>query len=53
VRRPWTGAVGKSAPMDGGYLPHGTNTPNVGSRIQDQVRHDEFGTFYEAIIFLN
>ncbi len=30
VRRPWTGAVGKSAPMDGGYLPHGTNTPAVG-----------------------
>jgi len=34
VRRPWTGAVGKSAPMDGGYLPHETNTPAVGSRIQ-------------------
>ncbi len=29
------GAVGKSAPMDGGYLPHGTNTPAVGSRIQE------------------
>ncbi len=30
VRRPWTGAVGKSAPMDRGYLLHGTNTPAVG-----------------------
>ncbi len=34
---PWTGAAGKSAPMDGGYLPHGTNTPAVGPRIQDNA----------------
>jgi len=43
VRRPRTGAVGKSAPTDGDYLPclptgrrqtYGTNTLAVGSRIQ-------------------
>ncbi len=28
------GSNGKSAPMDGGYLPHGTNTLAVVSRIQ-------------------
>ncbi len=27
-------AVGKSAPMDRGYLPHAINAPAVGPRIQ-------------------
>jgi len=42
VRRPRTGAVGKSAPMDGGYLPHGTNTPAVGSQIQEYDTRNQF-----------
>jgi len=42
------GSNGKSAPMDGGYLPHGTNIPYVGSRIQEVHRQagriDPIGT---------
>ncbi len=31
------GSNGKSAPMDGGYLLHETNTPAAGSRIQEKA----------------
>jgi len=39
VNRPhsWTGAIGKSTPMDDGYLPHGTNAPAACPFIQDKI----------------